>query len=137
MIVVDASATLAWLFVEYDPIDWLSEQLSEQALVAPALWRLEVVNSILKKERQGRITQEQADKFLGTLDAFAVEIAALPETRTLEQLAKFARPFQLSAYDAVYLELALAINAPLLSLDNNLKMAAARAGVGVVTGPMP
>ena len=59
MIVVDASATLAWLFDERDPIDWLEDRLTNDRLIVPALWRLEVVNAILKKERQHLITEEQ------------------------------------------------------------------------------
>ena len=135
MIVVDASATLAWLFGERDPIDWLAERLTKERLIAPALWRLEVVNAILKKERQKLITVEQGGRFLRTLDAIAVEPVEPPVNRTLEQLALFARPHQLTAYDAIYLELALNRKASLLSLDNNLHDAAKRVGVAIITEP--
>ena len=133
MIVVDASATLAWLFGEHDPIDWLTERLANDRLIVPALWRLEVVNAILKKERRKHISEEQGSRFLRNLDAIAVEAVEPPASRTLEQLALFARPHQLTAYDAVYLELALDRSAPLLSLDNNLLDAANRVGVAVIT----
>ena len=132
MIVVDASATLAWLFDENDPIDWLEDHLTKDRLIVPALWRLEVVNAILKKERQHLITEEQGTSFVQTLDGLAVEVAEPPATRTLEQLVLFARPHQLTSYDAVYLELAANRNAPILSPDNNLLDAAKRMGVAII-----
>lgn len=132
MIVVDASATLAWLFAESEqPIELLEDQLTSGILV-PALWRLEVVNVVLKKERQKLITQEQGLSFVRALDALDVKTVEPPSSRTLEQLTLFARPHQLSAYDAVYLELALDHEADLLTLDNNLCDAARRVGVSLV-----
>ena len=79
-----------------------------------------------------RVSEEQGSRFLRDLDAIAVEAVEPPASRTLEQLALFARPHQLTAYDAVYLELALDRSAPLLSLDNNLLDAANRVGVAII-----
>jgi predicted nucleic acid-binding protein len=45
----------------------------EEALV-PTLWRLEVVNALLKAKRQGRITAARAADFLAQLRGFAIEI---------------------------------------------------------------
>jgi predicted nucleic acid-binding protein len=133
MIVVDASATLAWLFGEIDPTDWLEERLTQDDLLVPTLWQLEVVNAILKKERQKLITENQGMLFVQVLDGLAVEAVERTPSRTLEELAVLARPHQLSSYDAVYLELALERGAPLLSLDTNLHDAAKRVGVDVIT----
>ncbi|MCG8448237.1 MAG: type II toxin-antitoxin system VapC family toxin [Pirellulales bacterium] len=132
MIVVDASATLAWLFKEDDPTDWLQEHLTTDRLIVPALWRLEVVNAILKKERQSLISEKQGTEFVQMLDGLGVEAIEPPADRTLEALTLFARPHQLTSYDAVYLELALDCKAPLLTLDNNLREAADRVGVSIL-----
>lgn len=131
MIVVDASSTLAWLFAEQEPIEWLDSQLTS-GIVVPALWRLEVVNVVLKKERQTLISEAQGLCFVRALDALDVEAVEPPDTRTMEELMLFARPHQLSAYDAVYLELALNRQAAFLSLDRNLLAAARRVGVALV-----
>jgi predicted nucleic acid-binding protein len=128
VIVVDASSTLAWLFAEQEPVDWL-DRLLNGGIVVPALWRLEVVNVVLKKERQRLISEEQGLCFIRALDALDVESVEPPKARTLEELMLFSRPHQLSAYDAVYLELALNRQAALLSLDSNLLAAARRLGV--------
>jgi predicted nucleic acid-binding protein len=133
MIVVDASAALAWLFDENDPTDWLEDHLTKDHLIVPALWRLEVVNVILKKERRKLITEDQGTGFVQALDGLAVEAVEPPTARTLEQLLLFARPYQLTSYDAIYLELALDRKAPLMTLDNNLRDAAKRVGVEIIT----
>lgn len=129
MIVIDASVTLAWLFDETASPDPLNVLLSNEQLIVPTLWRLEVVNAVLKKERQKIITATQANDYVQTLDSLAIEAIDSPASRTLEALLQFARPHQLSSYDAVYLELALDRSARILSLDNNINDAARRLGV--------
>jgi len=98
-------------------------------LFAPWLWRLEVVNAVLIRERRKHITAAQGTRFLRVLEALGVTPIAEPRTRSLDALAQLARPHQLSAYDAVYLEAAVSENLPLLTLDTNLRTAAARVGV--------
>lgn len=127
-LVVDASATLAWLFGE-EQANAVESRLGDAALVAPSLWRLEVVNAILIKERRKDITPAQGVRFLQILEAMAIDIVSDPPGRSLEQLALFARPHQLTAYDAVYLELATALGLPLWTYDRNLQQAAKRLGV--------
>ncbi len=132
MIVVDASAALAWLFLEDDPHGWLAAHLPGPSLLTTAHWRLEVSNGILKKERKRDITPAQADRFLAVLDDLPITIHPPRSEQTLLQLARFARPHQLTTYDAVYLDLALTASASLLTLDKNLIDAAHRLGVAVV-----
>jgi predicted nucleic acid-binding protein len=66
------------------------------------------------------------------LDELPVEFIPEPAGRTSASLAQIARPYQLSAYDAVYLDLADRLGLPLFTRDNNLRSAAARAGVPLV-----
>lgn len=129
MIVVDATAAIAWAMQEGELTDALAALLVSEPLVAPSLWRLEVVNVVLKKERQRVITKEQSARLLRDLEAMGVEVIELLGDRSLEQLASLARPHQLSAYDAIYLDLALATSASLMTLDQNLIDAARRVGV--------
>ena len=60
-----------------------------------------------------------------------------PPTRDLEKLALLARPHQLTAYDAVYLELATTLGLPLCTMDRNLKQAAKRLGVTLIQDSKP
>lgn len=51
--VLDASVTLAWLFNEAGRVPALDGQIEPLGLVAPWLWRFEVVNVVLLRERRG------------------------------------------------------------------------------------
>ena len=132
MIVIDASTALAWAFDEEDFVGRFAAQFASERLLASPIWRLEVVNAILRNERQRLITPEQGNRLLGALDGIGVEIVDLQSERPLEQLAVFARPHQLTSYDAAYLDVALSASASLFTLDQNLKDAAGRLGVPLV-----
>jgi len=129
-LVIDASAALAWLFGEEQAAE-VRARIGDATLVAPSVWRVEVVNAMLIRERRKDITPAQGTRFLRVLDALAVEIVAEPIGRSLEQLALFARPHQLTAYDAVYLELATSLGLPLWTYDRNLRQAAERIGAAL------
>ncbi len=131
-VVVDASATLAWLFGEGDPAAWLEANLSSMSLSAPPLWRLEVVNAIVVKERRKQLTESQGNQFLDILDALPIAIVQPQNVQTLQELASLSRTHQLTAYDAAYLALALAEHASLLTLDANLIDAARRINVPLI-----
>lgn len=130
--VVDASVTLAWLFAESPHAQQIEARLAEMALSAPSLWRLEVVNAVLANERRSQITAAQGSRFLQLLEAMGIEVVPDPPGRPMEQLALLARPHQFSAYDAVYLELAIRCGAHLWTLDRNLQDAARRTGIPVI-----
>lgn len=132
MIVIDASTALAWAFDEEDFAGRFADPIASERILAPPIWRLEVVNVILRNERQRLITPDQGDRILGALGSIGVEIVDPQSEHTLEQLATFARPHQLTAYDAAYLEVALSASAALLTLDQNLKDAAIRLGVPLI-----
>jgi predicted nucleic acid-binding protein len=102
------------------------------APIAPWLWRLEVTNALLVKERRKLLTSDTISEHLRRVDAFPVELISPEATLGAAKLADFARPYQLTAYDATYLDLAIRRNLPLCTLDSNLRIAAARAGVVVL-----
>ncbi len=131
-LVIDASVTLAWLFEDKARVSAIGSVLGDSTLIAPFLWRLEVVNAILVKERRKQLTPSQGTRFLQILEALDIEVVGDPKNRSMEQLALIARPHQLSAYDAVYLELATATALPLWTYDRNLRIAARRIGVDLV-----
>jgi predicted nucleic acid-binding protein len=130
-IIIDASTTLDWLFDEDTSADRVKAILDTSEIVAPWLWRLEVTNAVLVRERRKLLTEAQSSRLLQLLDELNVELIGEPATRSVMSLAQTARPHQLSAYDAVYLDLAVRLGLPLFTRDNNLKAAAKRAGVAL------
>jgi predicted nucleic acid-binding protein len=63
------------------------------------------------------------------LNSWASRSATLKQSSRLEQLAAFARPYQLTAYDAAYLHVAETKSATMLTLDQNLIDAAKRLAI--------
>lgn len=129
---IDASATLAWLFNENGRGPALQQQFQNLDLVAPWLWRIELVHVVLKRERQKKLTQAEGTQCLQAMEALNVEIVAEPSDRTMVGLAQSARPHQLTSYDAVYFDLAIRLGIPLLTDDGNLQCAAERVGIELI-----
>lgn len=134
--VLDASITLAWLIDRAIPSYALRVRtlLSDGArAVVPALWRFEVANGLVISERRGIHTSADTAEILQEFETVRIhsidEIQqAIPMRRTIAT----AREFQLTAYDASYLDLARDLELPLATLDRQLQDAAAKAGVAVV-----
>lgn len=97
--------------------------------VVPALWPLEIVNILVLGERSGRGTDAEAAKWLRYLQALPIRVDNETPLRAWTDTRQVARSYDLSAYDAAYLELALRLGLPLASLDDKLKAAAHSAGV--------
>ena len=126
-LVLDASVTMAWCF-EADATPYTEQILGrmeqgEQAWV-PALWKLEVVNALLKAKRQGRLTVERAKQFLAELRDLAIEVDNECLAKADDEIFQLGLEHRLSSYDAAYLELAERRKLPLATEDNNLVLAA-------------
>lgn len=130
MLVLDASATLAWAYADEAgrPDRTITYVLANQAWV-PAHWILEVTNTLLVGERRGLLTAGQWQKFL--LEVATLPIHVDPETiiRSWGVIPALAVEYALTTYDAAYLELALRLDVPLATLDRGLARAARAAGV--------
>jgi len=132
--VLDASATLAWCFEDETTAPALSmlERLREQEALVPPLWLLELANGLVVAERRGRITRAESTRFLGLVGELPIRIDQTSTLDLASSVMELAREYELSAYDAAYLELALRLGRPLATLDERLRSAADRAGVGDV-----
>ena len=131
-IVLDASITADWLLAdEFDPrataaLAWLRRD----GAIVPPLWHYEVRNALLTAERRKRVSATGAKERLESLRALPIltdQEARLPEAFDL------ARGHRLSFYDALYLELATRLGAPLATLDTALGRAALAEGLHVPT----
>jgi len=131
--VLDASVALGWTLDDPVPTSATRAKqvlLSGTRAVAPALWHLEIANGLAIAERRGILTSSDATLALLQLEqlcAQCIEIEA--DVVPMRQALTTARAYQLSAYDGVYLDLALRARLPLATLDMALRKAAGKAGV--------
>ncbi len=133
--VVDCSVTMAWFFEdEGGPYaDAVQETMARNSSrgVVPALWRLEVANTLVVGERRKRTTEAKSHRFLTLLSLLPIQIDTATTASMWESTIQIARGHGLSAYDAAYLELAVRRGLPLATLDAKLKNAALSAGVEI------
>ena len=129
--ILDSSVTLSWYFKDEANgyANLVRRSLSRAAAVVPALWPLEVANILILGERRQRSTEAEASKWLRYLQMLPIRVDEETAARAWSDILHVARSYDLSAYDAAYLELAIRLGLPLASLDDRLKRAAASAGV--------
>lgn len=130
--VLDASVALRW-FLD-DPIPPYAKRVKQFILtgsrvVVPALWHLEMANGLGFAERRGILTAADVDRSLIDIEQFGQSVDSDTALISARQALATARPLGLSAYDAVYLDLARREQLPLATLDEELRTAALRAGV--------
>jgi predicted nucleic acid-binding protein len=135
-VVVDASVALAWCFPDEasDYADGALVALKGQAMVVPAVWGLEIANAMLAGERRKRLKQPEIMRFLALLEGLPIVQDDLAVSESVSNVLPLARDYDLSAYDAAYLELSIRHGIPLATLDAKLRKAAQRAGVKIFAG---
>ena len=132
-VVVDASVALAWCFPDEasDYADGVLVALKGQAIVVPAVWGLEIANAMLAGERRKRLKQPEILRFLALLEGLSIIQDDQAVSDSVSNLLPLARDYDLSAYDAAYLELSIRHGISLATLDAKLQKAAQRAGVKI------
>lgn len=134
-LVPDASLTLTWCF-EDEATPWTDGLLAnlragDEATV-PAHWPVEVANALLTAVRRARISRDKANRFFGDLRALPIRIDPESSESVFDQVFKLAEQYNLTIYDAGYLELAIREGLPLATLDSDLLKAARVAGVSLL-----
>lgn len=133
-LVLDASLAIAWCIEEEQTPGAMAllDQVGEQGAAAPALWPLEVTNTLMMATRRKRVPADRRDELI----AFLRDLPVTLDTATADQAwgatVLLAERHRLSVYDAAYLELALRRDLKLATLDEGLRKAAVQAGVRVV-----
>ncbi|MBY0273251.1 MAG: type II toxin-antitoxin system VapC family toxin [Alphaproteobacteria bacterium] len=129
--VLDCSLTMSWCFEdEKSPIgDQILDKLTleDQEAIVPSLWRLEIVNVLNVAERQERISTARSLVFLDFLLELPIIVDETPQN--FKDVHLLSKTYGLSAYDAVYLDLATREQVPLATFDKKLIKAANEAGV--------
>lgn len=133
MFVLDASVATAWcLKDETDPYPprVLREINREKALVAP-LWPQELANALLVAERRGRLKPAETSASLAKIRTLPITIEPSGVETSVDRAMELARQYQLTVYDATYLEIAIRENLPIATLDIELRRAAREVGVAL------
>jgi len=131
--VLDASVALRW-FLD-DSVSPYADRVKQllvkgERAVVPALWHLEMSNGLAAAERRSILSFADIDRALLNIERIVAQAIDTSSTFvSVRQALATARAFKLSAYDAVYLDLARHDRLPLASLDERLREAAGHAGV--------
>ena len=137
--VLDCSVAMSWVFPDEatEATDQLRESLVEGRAFVPALWPIEVANVLLVATRRQRIDRTEWPRIARNLEALPLVIDPVSTSRIWGEVLDVAHTHQLSAYDAMYLELAIRMQLPLATLDRALAAAGRAAGVDVPTVTQP
>lgn len=135
MFVLDASITMAWCFPDEATArsDAVLDRLRVEGALVPAIWPLEVTNSLLLGERRDRLSEADVASFVRLVQSLPIIIdAANTLARIFGPVRALAKEQGLSSYDASYVDLALRESLGLATGDARMREAAIRLGVPLV-----
>lgn len=127
-LVPDVSAILSQALDDEDATyaEQVIESIAADEALVPTLFWFEIRNALLMGERRKRITRERTASFLADLALLPFEVDDLPREGIVFDLG---RRYNLTIYDAAYLELAQRKHLPLATVDHALIKAAKKAGI--------
>jgi len=125
-IVADNSVVFAWTYAKQG--NTYTERIQVQArhsrVLVPTIWPTEFANTTNMLVNRKLVTPDYALKIIEVVATLGLTVDGTPnDPRVLFDLCQ---SFQLTAYDAAYLELAMRLNIPLATRDQNLVKAAKR-----------
>lgn len=130
--VIDNSVVCGWFVgnqaTEYS--DEVAARLLDEQAHTPALWELEFANVLRTACKRGAIDAQGAHEVIEQVGS--LPIAVDRETPGPAAILSLALRYDLTSYDAAYLELALRLQLPVATQDAALMDAARAAGVGVL-----
>ena len=131
--VLDNSVVTGWYLPEQATAygQSVATRLESDKALVPTLWQLELANVLKTACTRGKLDLDTARQILDALGRLPIEIDTSPAPGQ-RQLFELAMRYQLSSYDAAYLELAMRHGLPIATQDMHLKAAAMAAGVDVL-----
>jgi predicted nucleic acid-binding protein len=130
--VLDNSVVCGW-FIGNQSTDYteaVASRLLDERAHAPALWQLEFANVLRSACKRGSLDAQGAHEIIEQIAT--LPIAVDRDTPGPAAILSLALRYDLTSYDAVYLELALRLQLPIATQDAALMDAARAAGVGVL-----
>lgn len=133
-VVLDSSVAVAFTIADErtDVVLAIMRRIGGDGAIVPSIWRLEVANALQVAMKRGRITAAARDSNLEDLAVLPIDVDGETDGRAWSSTLRLADRYQLTLYDAAYLELAERRALPLASLDRDLCAAARAAGVEVL-----
>jgi predicted nucleic acid-binding protein len=134
--VLDASIAISWCFEETQTLyaTAVLSLISQGAEVhVPAIWPLEVTNALIKAFRRRHITREELFEYAQRLGELRITVDNEAPDRSFTDVITLAERYQLTTYDAAYLELAKRRSIPIATADGNILQAATGLAVRLVS----
>lgn len=127
--VADNSVVLAW-FVNSQSTAYsekILRRVANEPVHVPFVWALEFSNALRQLERRRKLKPDATATILEAVDALGLQSDSSPPSQ--RRLLDLSRQYDLSVYDASYLELAIRLSVKLATQDGPLTAAAAKAGL--------
>ena len=130
-LVLDSSVALTWIYADEgdERTELVLQRITQSEAWVPAIWRLEVANSLQQGLKRGRIDLDDRDLGLADLSKLKIHVDPDTDAYAWSTTLDLSTGFMLTVYDAAYLELAMRRGLPLATLDKLLRAAATSAGV--------
>ena len=132
LVVIDSSLAAAWLLDdEHHPLaESCIRNLAVDRGIVPQLFHFEIRNTLLMAERRKRISKSGTEECLETIHGLPI---STDQATDYSMCLDLARKHNLTFYDALYLELAIRLDARLATLDNALARAAEMEGLNYIS----
>ena len=133
-LVIDASMALAWIFPDEKSAlaDSVLDRVIATGAYVPLLWKLEIANVLRAAVRRQRCTEEFEGLSIRRLERISVFTDRETDAHAWAATRRLATQYDLTIYDACYLELAKRRSLPLATLDAKLGDAGRCARVEVI-----
>lgn len=130
-LVVDASVAIKWYIPEAGSAAAVMVLEGEAALHAPDLLVAELGNILWKKVRRGELAADEAEEIADRFVA-ACPVTLRPSSPLLRPALELATAFDRTVYDSLYLAVALAEDAVLITADEHLYNALQATRLGTI-----
>jgi predicted nucleic acid-binding protein len=132
-IAIDASVALAWCFPDEasNYADSVLLAVENLTVIVPTIWAVEITNALLVGERRKRIRQPEIRRYVDLLKGLSIVEERQRFSETVSNVLPLAREYDLSAYDAAYLDVAVRHEIPLATLDGAMQKACTAAGIEI------
>ena len=133
MWVLDSSVAIAWALDDEQNLstEMLAQLAATDTAIVPTHWILEVTNALRMAVKRRRLEPGGPPEVMARIRNQPIEFDAETIARAWHEIPLLADVYELTTYDAAYLELALRLELPLATLDKDLARAARKAGVSL------
>ena len=134
--VLDNSVAMRWMPIGRSSKDQayattVLESMLDTAAIVPNLWHLEAANVLLGAIRREEVTVAEVERFTMQLENLPITVDSSTADQAFGRGMALATAYNLSSYDAAYLELAIRKSIPLATLDKKLSKAAKASDIDI------